>query len=72
MEARARRRHDDGEDARLFRIMEERGRTRLTSGIWERALQHGDELAHELVDRAVAALGTGVASAVPTCSTWRR
>ena len=64
MEARARRRHDDGEDTHLFRIMEERGRTRLTSGIWERALQHGDKLAHELVDRAVAALGTGVASAV--------
>ena len=44
--------------------MEERGRPRLTSGIWSRALERDDELAHELVDRAVRALGAGVASAV--------
>ena len=44
--------------------MEERGRPRLTSGIWRRALERDDDLAHELVDRAVRALGAGVASAV--------
>jgi glucokinase len=64
MEARARRRMEDGQRTDLFSIMEERGRTRLTSGIWDRALRQDDELAHQLVDRAVEALGTGVASAV--------
>jgi glucokinase len=64
MEARARRRSDDGEKTVLFKIMEERGRPRLTSGVWSRALDRGDQLAHEIVDRAVTALGAGVASAV--------
>jgi glucokinase len=44
--------------------MEERGRPRLTSGIWNRALKADDELARELIDRAIRALGAGVASAV--------
>ena len=64
MEAKARREHDDGAKTKLFEIMEERGRDRLTSGIWERALEHGDKLAEKLIDRAVKALGAGVASAV--------
>ncbi len=64
MEAEARRRHEDGEHTHLFKIMEERGRDRLTSGIWERALDHGDKLAEHLFDRAYDALGAGVASAV--------
>jgi glucokinase len=64
MEARARRRSDDGEKTVLFKIMEERGRPRLTSGVWSRALDRGDQVAHEIVDRAVTALGAGVASAV--------
>ena len=39
MEAQARASaHDDGAKTKLFEIMEERGRDRLTSGIWERAL----------------------------------
>jgi glucokinase len=63
LEARARKRMDKGEKTHLFKLMEERGRVRLTSGIWERALDHGDKLAHELIDEAVAALGTGIASA---------
>src|SRR6185312_10540654 len=37
---------------------------RLTSGIWERALDHEDKLATALIDRAIEALGTGIASAV--------
>jgi glucokinase len=64
MEARARKLVEEGRHTDLFKIMEERGRTRLTSGIWERALEHGDPMAHELIDRAVAAIATGVASAI--------
>ena len=44
--------------------MKEHDRPRLTSGIWERALDHGDEMAEDLIDRAVKALGAGIASAV--------
>jgi glucokinase len=55
---------DKGRKTKLFEIMEERGRDRLTSGIWERALDHGDKLAEELFDEAFDALGAGVASAV--------
>jgi glucokinase len=64
MEGEARRRHEDGEKTDLFKLMVKHEKPRLTSGIWERALDHGDELAKELIDRAVEALGTGVASAV--------
>jgi glucokinase len=44
--------------------MKEHERTRLTSGIWERALEHEDKLAIELIERAVRALGAGIASAM--------
>jgi glucokinase len=64
MEAKARREVDDGRKTELFKIMEKRGRTRLTSGVWARALEAGDELAKELIDRAVSYLGAGVGSAV--------
>jgi glucokinase len=64
MEARARRAQDEGRKTDLFELMRKRGRTRLTSGVWARALKHGDRLAEELVEDAVAALGAGVASAV--------
>ena len=64
MEARARRLVARGKKTDLFKIMEQRGRTRLSSGVWERALERGDKVAVALVDRAVAALGAGIASAV--------
>ena len=64
MEAEARRRHDEGEKTDLFRLMEKHGKPRLTSGVWERALDHEDKLAERLIERAVEALGTGIASAV--------
>jgi glucokinase len=64
MEARARREVAKGAQTDLFAIMEQRGRTRLTSSIWAHALERGDHLAHELIDRAVHALGVGIASAV--------
>jgi glucokinase len=64
MEARARKLHDDGRKTDLFKLMHKHGRDRLTSGIWERALDAGDKLARELIDEAVEALGAGIASAV--------
>ncbi len=64
MEARARRQMQRGTHTVLFKLMEERGRTRLTSGIWARALARGDNLAQELIERAIRALGAGIASAV--------
>ena len=64
MEIRARHLHKRGRKTDLFKIMEERGRIRLQSGVWARALEHGDDLAVELIDRAVEALGAGIASAV--------
>jgi glucokinase len=62
MERRARRLEAKGTKTKLFEIMEQRGRTRLASGVWERALKQGDELAVRLLDDAVEALGAGVAS----------
>jgi glucokinase len=64
MEASARRKHENGHKTDLFKIMEKHGRDRLTSGIWERALKAKDPLATELIDRAVGALGTGIASMI--------
>jgi len=64
MEARAREKVADGEKTVLFEIMEEKGKPRLSSGIWSRALERDDKLAHQLVDRAVEALGVAVASAL--------
>jgi glucokinase len=64
MEIHARKLHEKGRHTDLFKLMKEHDRTRLTSGIWERALKHEDKLATELIERAIKALGAGVASAV--------
>jgi glucokinase len=64
MEARARREHEKGRKTDLFKLAKKHGRDRLTSGIWERALDAKDELTIELIDEAVEALGAGIASAV--------
>jgi glucokinase len=64
LEEHARKRMEKGEKTDLFKIMEKRGRDRLTSGVWARALEHDDKLAHTLIDEAVEALGAGVASAL--------
>jgi glucokinase len=64
MEAEARRQHEEGHKTDLFKLMEKHDKPRLTSGIWERALDHGDKLAERLIERAIEALGTGIASAV--------
>ncbi|MHB8657291.1 MAG: ROK family protein [Solirubrobacteraceae bacterium] len=64
MEARVRRRVKKGRNTDLFKIMEERGRTRLTSAVWAHALEHDDKLAHQVIAEALRALGAGIASAV--------
>jgi glucokinase len=64
MEIEARRQVALGRPTRLFEIMERRGKPRLASGVWEDALEDGDALAEDLMTRAVAALGAGIASTV--------
>ncbi|UTI62333.1 ROK family protein [Paraconexibacter antarcticus] len=64
LEIRARKLEAKGEKTKLFKLMEEHDRPRLTSGIWARALDQGDKLATSLIDEAIAALGVGVASVV--------
>jgi glucokinase len=64
MEIQARKLHEKGRHTDLFKLMKEHDRTRLTSGIWERALAHEDKLGTELIERAIGALGAGVASAI--------
>jgi glucokinase len=64
MEEHVRKLVKKGEKTDLFKLAEHHERTRLTSGIWSRALEHGDELAERMIERAIAALGAGVASAV--------
>jgi glucokinase len=64
MEEEAKRRHEDGDKTDLFKLMEKHDKPRLTSSIWGRAIDHGDKVATELIERAIEALGTGVASAI--------
>jgi glucokinase len=64
MEARARKLHDEGQHTDLFKIMQQRRRTKLTSAVWGHALEHGDKMAGDLIEEAVQALGAGIASAV--------
>ena len=64
MEAKARREVDKGAKTNLFKLMKHRGRTRLTSAVWADALEEHDRLAESLIERAVKALGAGIASAV--------
>jgi glucokinase len=65
MEIHARKLHEEkGHKTDLFKLMEAHDRTRLTSGIWARALEKGDKLAEQMLERAVVALGAGVASVV--------
>jgi glucokinase len=62
MEERARRLVKEGRKTVLFDLMEKRGRPRLTSGVIATALEEKDELATELIDSAVWALGVAIAS----------
>jgi glucokinase len=64
MELKARREVDKGAHTDLFKLMKQRGRTRLTSAVWAKAIEDRDPLAVSLIERAVKALGAGIASAV--------
>jgi glucokinase len=64
MEEKARLEVAGGRKTKLFDLMNEHGRDRLSSGIWERALHHEDKLAQELMVRAEKALAAGIASIV--------
>lgn len=64
MEAHARHLvQDKGRHTRLFRIAEEKGKTRLTSGVFAAAVKHGDKMARELIDDALHKLAVTMASA---------
>jgi len=64
MERKARKAVRKGEKTLLFELMHKKGRPRLTSSIWNKALEEEDTLATWLIDRAVRMLGAGVASAI--------
>jgi glucokinase len=64
MEAHVGRLVEKGAETDLFKLAQERERTRLTSGIWARALEREDKLAVDVIARAIGALGAGIASAV--------
>ncbi|HEX5224715.1 MAG TPA: ROK family protein, partial [Solirubrobacteraceae bacterium] len=64
MEAHVRKLVEKGRKTDLFKLMDKHGRDRLTSGIWARALEHGDELAEHMIERAVQAIAAAAASAV--------
>ncbi len=65
MEAYASHLHEQkGRKTDLFKLMARHDRDRLTSSIWARALEHEDRLAVQIIDRAIGALGAGIASAV--------
>jgi glucokinase len=64
LERHARELHDKGHHTDLFKIMKQRERDTLSSGVWARALEHKDAMAEELIERAIAALAAGIASAV--------
>jgi glucokinase len=53
-----------GTPSLLTEIMAAKGKKRMTSSVWEEALERGDEIASGLIDEAVAALGVAIGSAV--------
>ena len=61
MEAEARRRHAAGEETALVDIA---GDDRMKSSVFDKALKKGDRVAEELMEEAVVAVGTAIASAV--------
>jgi glucokinase len=64
MELRAQALKDDGRHTKLFKIMKQKDRENLSSGVWAKALEEDDKLAIELIERALDALSAGIASAV--------
>ncbi|HVP01191.1 MAG TPA: ROK family protein [Solirubrobacteraceae bacterium] len=54
----------EGHDTELLKLQRKHQKDRLTSGIWERGVTSGDPLALHAMERALRALGAGIASAV--------
>ena len=63
MQAKAERLVAQGEHTVMFDLMARHGRDRMTSGIIERALKHGDAMTERLMDQAIWALGLALSSA---------
>ena len=63
MQAKAERLVAAGDHTVLFELMAEHGKDRMTSGIIDRALKHGDAMTERLIGQAVWALGLALASA---------
>ena len=64
MEIHVRKLVEKGEQTDLFKLAKQHNRARLTSGIWARALEKKDPMAEKMIERAIQALGAGIASAV--------
>jgi len=62
MQKKAERLVAAGERTVLFDLMAKHGRGRMTSGVIERALEHGDAMAERLISQAVWALGLALSS----------
>jgi glucokinase len=63
MERRARKLLERGHDTVLFEIMRKEGKQRLTSGVYVKAVKHGDKLTKWLLADAAWALALALASA---------
>jgi glucokinase len=64
MEKRARKLAAQGRKTVLFELMEKKASDRLSSGIWDKALEKEDRVAQEITARACEALGLAMASVV--------
>lgn len=64
MEKQARIEVKKGRKTDLFKLMKKHDKPNLTSAIWAKALEKDDELATNLLNRAVKSLAAGIASAV--------
>ncbi len=62
MQEKAERLVAAGERTVLFDLMAKHGRDRMTSGVIERALDHGDAMTQRLISQAVWALGLALSS----------
>jgi glucokinase len=64
MERTAEQAASGGRATELFAIRDDKGKERLTSAVWSKALKNDDPLATELVREAIDAVGIGVGSVI--------
>ena len=55
---------DSGRNTSLFEIQHDENKSKLTSKVWARALDEGDELAVELFDMAIDVIAGGIGSVI--------